>query len=381
MKYFDVVIIGSGPAGAAAAFKLAEKGISVAIIEKETLPRYKTCGGGFVYRGVEMLPFDIAEVAEREFYKVDTLIGKDFHFITERDQPVITMVMRDTFDSFLVKKVTEKGGTVIDNCKLTGLNSEGENVVLSTTQEEIKTRFVIAADGALSPTAKMAGWEKETRHLIPALEYEVEVSEADFERLSKSVRFDIDAIPGGYAWNFPKKNHLSIGVASGKRTKINLKQYYQEYLSNTLKIDSVINEVQHGFQIPVTPRTDGFVKNNVFLVGDAAGFADPVTAEGISNSIYSGMLVADAIAESDLDVKKAELIYMDKLEEKLLPEIKTGILLSKFLYDQPKIRNLFMKKYGQGAFEAMTDVFMGKRSYPADIMKTLKRRAKELLFS
>src|SRR5690606_27611694 len=123
------------------------------------------------------LPFDIAEVAEREFYKVD-LVGDNFHFVTERDQPVITMVMRDTFDNFLVKKVTEKGGVVIDDCKLTGLDLNGEFVFLSTSKEEIKTRFVIAADGALSPTAKMAGWTKETRLLIPALEYEVKVSDA-----------------------------------------------------------------------------------------------------------------------------------------------------------------------------------------------------------
>lgn len=380
MKYFDVVVIGSGPAGAGAAFKLAENGISVAIIEKEKLPRYKTCGGGFVYRGRKMLPFDISEVVEKEFSQVDILIGDEFHLITNRDEPVISMVMRDTFDEFLVKKVTEKGGVVIDGCKLTGLRNEGGKVVLSTTGEEISTRFVIAADGALSPTAKMTGWDKDTRKLIPALEYEVEVSEADFERLSKTVRFDIDAIPGGYAWSFPKKNHLSIGVASSKRTKINLKQWYQDYLV-TLGIEQVIAESQHGFQIPVSPRTDGFVKNNVFLVGDAAGFADPVTAEGISNSIYSGLLVAEAITEGNYDVKATENLYLAKLNEKMLPEIKTGLMLSKFLYSQPKIRNLFMKKYGQRSFEAMTDVFMGKRSYPVDIMQTLSSRIKAMLFS
>ncbi|MFL9838050.1 geranylgeranyl reductase family protein [Flavobacterium sp. ST-75] len=380
MKYFDVVVVGSGPAGAGAAFKLAEKGLSVAVIEKEKLPRYKTCGGGFVYRGRKMLPFDISEVVEKEFSQVDILIGNEFHLITNRDEPVISMVMRDTFDEFLVKKVTEKGGIVIDNCKLNGLRNEDDKVVLSTTVEEITARFVIAADGALSPTAKMAGWDKDTRKLIPALEYEVEVYEADFERLSKTVRFDIDAIPGGYAWSFPKKNHLSIGVASSKRTKINLKQWYQDYLV-TLGIEQVITESQHGFQIPVSPRTDGFVKNNVFLVGDAAGFADPVTAEGISNSIYSGLLVAEAIIESDFDSKTAEELYLAKLNEKMLPEIKTGLMLSKFLYSQPKIRNLFMKKYGQRSFEAMTDVFMGKRSYPTDVMQTLSKRIKGMLFS
>src|SRR5690606_30698488 len=124
-----------------------------------------------------------------------------------------------------------------------------------------------------------------------------------------------------------------------------------------------------------------FVKRNVFLVGDAAGFADPITAEGISNSIYSGLLAAEAIAESSMNVEQAGVVYNKKLEEKLVPELKTGLLLAKFLYSQPKLRNLFMKKYGNHYFESMTDVFMGKRSYPADIMKTLKQKAKGLLFS
>ena len=51
MKTYDVAVIGSGPEGASAAFELAQQGISTVIIEKETLPRYKVCGGGFVYRG------------------------------------------------------------------------------------------------------------------------------------------------------------------------------------------------------------------------------------------------------------------------------------------------------------------------------------------
>jgi len=49
MKIFDVAVIGSGPAGASAALELAKNGITTVIIEKETLPRYKTCGGGFVF--------------------------------------------------------------------------------------------------------------------------------------------------------------------------------------------------------------------------------------------------------------------------------------------------------------------------------------------
>ena len=378
-QHFDVAIIGSGPSGASAAFHLAKAGLSTVIVEKETLPRYKTCGGGFVFRGRKDLPFDISSVIEREFHKVDIYLGKSLHFTTEREEPTITMIMRDSFDNLIVKKAQELGVTLLEDHKLKNLIFEDDKTILETSKGNISAKFIIAADGALSPTAKLAGWKKDTRKLIPALEYEVEVPQEDFERLKDTVRFDIDAIPYGYAWNFPKKNHLSIGVASARRTKINLKKYYSEYLE-TIGITNIISESQHGFQIPVAPRTDGFVKNNVFLIGDAAGFADPITAEGISNAIYSGVLAADAIIDSNLNAKLAEDNYLQKLEEKLLPEIKTGLWLSKWFYEQTKVRNLLLKKHGQRFSEAMADVFHGDRSYPTNIKKTISTKIKELIF-
>ncbi|SED51983.1 geranylgeranyl reductase family [Tenacibaculum sp. MAR_2010_89] len=379
MKHYDVAVIGSGPSGASTAFHLAKKGISTVIIEKETLPRYKTCGGGFVFRGRKNLPFEIDEVVEKEFHTVDIYLGDKLHFKTHREDPTISMIMRDSFDNLITQKAKEFGATLLENHKLKGLSFEGNLITLETSQGNITANFVIAADGALSPTAKMAGWKEDTRKLIPALEYEVEVSDEDFERLSKEVRFDIDAIPYGYAWSFPKKNHLSIGVASARRTKINLKKFYQEYME-TLGITNVISESQHGFQIPVSPRTDGFVKNNVFLIGDAAGFADPITAEGISNAIYSGKLAAEAIIESNKNNELAGKLYIEKIEENLLPEIKTGLWLSKWFYEQKTVRNILLKKFGQQFSEAMADVFHGDRSYPKDIKKTIKQRIKDLVF-
>ncbi|WP_272148772.1 geranylgeranyl reductase family protein [Tenacibaculum aiptasiae] len=379
MNHYDVAVIGSGPSGASTAFHLAKQGISTVIIEKETLPRYKTCGGGFVYRGRKDLPFDITEVVEKEFHTVDVYLGKKLHFKTHREKPTISMIMRDSFDNLITKKAKEFGATLLENHKLKGLSFDNNVITLETSQGNLTANFVIAADGALSPTAKLAGWKEDTRKLIPALEYEVEVSEEDFERLSKEVRFDIDAIPFGYAWSFPKKNHLSLGVASARRTKINLKKFYKEYLQ-TLGINNIVSESQHGFQIPVAPRTDGFVKNNVFLIGDAAGFADPITAEGISNAIYSGKLAAEAIIESNKDFELAGKLYEEKLENTLLPEIKTGLWLAKWFYEQKTIRNLLLSKYGQHFSEAMADVFHGDRNYPKDVKASIKKKIKSLVF-
>ncbi|GAB3647748.1 geranylgeranyl reductase family protein [Echinicola sediminis] len=377
MDLFDVAVIGSGPAGASAAYNLAKQGIKTVLIEKEALPRYKTCGGGFVFRGRRKLPFDISPVVEREFHQINLYFeNEDIMLTTKREVPVISMVMRDEFDSFIIDKAKDLGVAIRDGHKLNGITF-GDELTLHTDQGDLAAKMVIAADGALSPTAKMAGW-KETRKLIPALEYEVEVSPEDFERLSKEVRFDVDSIPYGYAWSFPKKNHLSLGVASARKVRIDLKGYYRKYLDK-LGIKEVISEKAHGFQIPVAPRTDGFYRNKVFLIGDAAGFADPVTAEGISNALLSGEMVVEAIVESGLDSEKAAEIYQAKLEENLLPEINTGLSVSKWFYSQRMIRNFLMKKYGDYFISAMTDVFTGERSYPKDLMKSLKRKIREMV--
>jgi geranylgeranyl reductase family protein len=376
---FDVAVIGGGPSGSMAAHFLAEHGISTVLIEKESLPRYKTCGGGLVGRGRKIIPFDIASVIEREFYQVDMFFSeKPIKISVQRDQPIINMIMRDSFDHFMLKKAEERGLRILQNHKLLDI-SFGETQILHTSEGTVEAKFIIAADGALSPTAKIAGWQ-ETRTLIPALECEIDIPADDFERLSPSARFDIDAIPGGYGWCFPKKNHFSIGIGRfvKKSGKSNLKEYYNKYL-NRLGVTHILQEKMRHFVIPVSPRTDNFVQKNVFLIGDAAGFADPITAEGLSNAMYSGLLAAQAIVESKLDSTIAEILYHEKLETSLLPEIRTGVLLSKWFYEKSKLRNLLIKSYGQSFAEAMADVFMGERSYPKDYKKVIKRKIKGLI--
>jgi geranylgeranyl reductase family protein len=378
---YDVAVIGSGPSGASTAFHAARLGLKTIIIEKETLPRYKTCGGGFVFRGRKHMPFDISEVIESEFDSVDIVFAdKNLKFKTKRQDPIITMIMRDSFDHLIVKKAQEYGVDLLQGETLKEV-IPGEVAKLKTTNEILNARFVIAADGALSPTAKLAGWHAETRMMCPALEYELEVSDEEFEKHKHSARFDIDAAPLGYGWSFPKKNHLSVGVGNFMKTKKNpkLREYYYKYLE-FLDIKNIISSEAHGFIIPISPRTDGFVKQNVFLMGDAAGFADPVTAEGISNAIYSGKLCAKAIAESDLDLHKAEQLYIEKLETKMLPELRTGVKLSKLFYENKTLRNLMLKKFGQHLADAMTDVFMGDRTYPYDYKKSIARRMKRAVF-
>lgn len=179
-----------------------------------------------------LLPFDISKVIEKEFYEADSyFVGTDIKLTLKKDKPIISMVMRDPFDQLIVQKAQDKGITLLQNHKVIAIEF-GEYQIIHTTQGNITTKFIIAADDALSRITKITGW-KETRTLIPALEYEIKIPKADFDRLSQNVRFDVNALPNGYALCFPKKkNHLSVGVCvfSKKNEKINLKKHYTEYI-------------------------------------------------------------------------------------------------------------------------------------------------------
>src|SRR4051794_38793738 len=106
---YDVAIIGAGPAGAAAAITLARRGISVCILERKSLPRYKTCGGGILHRALPLLDVDVKSVTERQCFDVEMNINRHLRFCVRRDVPIVTMVMRDRFDQLLVQSAQKHG--------------------------------------------------------------------------------------------------------------------------------------------------------------------------------------------------------------------------------------------------------------------------------
>ena len=195
---FEVIIVGSGAAGASAALPLALHGLRVAIVEKARLPRYKTCGGGILYRAVRALPVGISPAVERESRRVEMNLSPRLRFESNRPFPIISMTMRDAFDQLLADAAVARGAILLQNREV--IRIRGSTV--ETTAGPISARFIIAADGANSFVAKAAGFADD-RLLVPALEWEVKVASADV-----TARFDFDAIDAGYAWVFPKRRHL-----------------------------------------------------------------------------------------------------------------------------------------------------------------------------
>jgi geranylgeranyl reductase family protein len=362
----DVAIVGAGPAGAAAALAFAGSGLSVGIIEKAVPPRHKTCGGGVLRRAAALLPLDLRSAIERECHVAELVHHTPaLRFVCRRDLPIISMVMRDRFDHLLTQAAQKGGAQLFAGVAVNEVSLAANHVELSTSAGVFRARFVIAADGANSVIARKTG-QAELRSVVPALECEVTLGIAEMEPLMQTARFDFGFVPAGYAWVFPKRDHLSIGVLTTKRGAANLPEQYRRYLDH-LGIGKPLHEDRRGYIIPCEPRARMFDTPRVLFVGDAAGLVDPVTAEGITAGILSGQLAARAIVEGKCEERNVQRIYRETLQRGLLKDLRIAQWLARVLYDHPKLRAGLLSRHGQRLSELITQIVTGETTYSAAI--------------
>jgi geranylgeranyl reductase family protein len=362
----DVVVVGAGPAGATAALYLARSGRRVALIEKEALPRYKTCGGGVVGRALRALPDDVEIPVEQACFVAEAnFLESRLAFRVERDVPIVSMTMRSDLDQALANAAATSGARILAPCALLDLRQDGTGVDLETSRGPMRAGFVVAADGVLSTVARRVGWRHAPR-TIPALEIEARVPPEVHARFAGTARFDFQAMEAGYGWVFPKREHLSCGILTMRRGASGLHEALARYLAR-VGVSPVLSEERHGYLIPVGPRRGGFARGRILLAGDAAGFADALTGEGISLAIASGKLAAEAILDGDPGrVRRA---YRRALRREILGELRVGRALAWIAYRNPTWLSALLRRRGRSFCERLTDVFLGERSYRSLVLR------------
>ncbi|HEY0756756.1 MAG TPA: geranylgeranyl reductase family protein [Ktedonobacteraceae bacterium] len=319
-KSADVIIVGGGPAGSSAAYMLARQGLHVLVLEKQKMPRYKTCGGGVNIRAARHIPFSIEPVIEKTIYKYRFTYRGEKPFEKAYDEPLTYMTQRLRLDQFLLDQACEQGAQVIEEASIRKIAVNDDAVTVEDADgKTYRSLVLIGADGANSIVARQLQLSDGVQREI-ALESEVSLPAEIMARWADTIELDLFSVWCGYGWIFPKKDHISIGVGGPQKLIKQIKAYNTAYLSQNAVAEYPTIRFS-GHALPVRKGFSPLTKGRALLVGDAAGLLEPFTGEGIGYAVRSGQLAARAI-EAFLKNEAADLtLYTHLLDQELTPEL------------------------------------------------------------
>jgi geranylgeranyl reductase family protein len=305
VERFDVLIVGAGPAGSTAAYRLATEGASVLLADKATFPRDKPCGGGLTMRAVRQLPFSVDPVVEDRTMRVR--FGLDFTRRIERtvDEPLVLMTQRKRLDAYLVEQAANAGAEFRGGVKVTGLELGDDGVQAHLDGSRVTAAHALLADGANGVSARAVGLDDGHEHGV-ALEANVPYGVVREDEYRGLLCLELANVPGGYGWVFPKGDHVNVGVGGwereGPRLREHLARFCREYGIPETSLEDV-----RGYRLPLVKPGARLAKGRVALLGDAAGLVDPLSGDGIYEAFLSAKLATEAVLAGDLEGYDREL--------------------------------------------------------------------------
>jgi geranylgeranyl reductase family protein len=303
----DVLVVGAGPAGAAAAITARGHGLDVVVVDKAAFPRDKTCGDGLTTAALthlEALGVDVPHLGAEPVRSVVLVAPDRWQVELPLPEPGwhATVVERATLDAALVERARAAGATVLDGVGVDDVRADGDALAVRAGDGlEWRARFVVAADGHYSSVRRMTD-----RDPAPDLgawhavrQYFAHVGDP---RLW--VLFERDLLPG-YAWVFPLPDgraNVGFGVlrSAGYDGKA-LKGLWTELLARP-SLRAVLGPRaepearSRAWPIPTAYRPERLVDGRILYAGDAAAVVDPMTGEGIAQALDTGAFAADAVA-------------------------------------------------------------------------------------
>ena len=323
---YDVIVVGAGIGGAAAAYFLGRADQQVLVLEKEALPRYKACGGGVPKSVFRYFSFPFDEVVESEIAAVRFSYRGRKEVTFPLPAKPVAMVMRDRFDALVLSQTRAE---VRDSTRVIGVVEERDQVRVNTADgQELTARYLLGADGANSVVARALGL-RQRKVLGVAIEAEVPVDGQTLAEYAQTALFEFGTVPGGYLWIFPKKEHLSVGIAVFDKSRADLRGILRgEMTKFGIELDGI---PLHAHPLPVHWYHERLATERTLLVGDAAGLVDPFLGEGIRYAVRSARLAAEAIAKDEVKV------YTSRVQQKIGTGLRRARWLARLFYGLPRL--------------------------------------------
>ena len=328
---YDIVIVGGGPAGSSAAFAAAKNGAKVALLEKEECisQTVRTSGVTWVK---DVKKFGIPPDCYNEIKNYSFCSPNNQVSVRDSKPRAVVLDVRKTYQ-WLAEQAAKEGADIFVKTNVTDIikNNQGKISGVKTSSKEnyvFNSKIVIDASGFQSVVAKSLGVVTQWERFGAGAEYEAYAEHVDSDTWWLMVGQQYS--PAGYAWIFPvSKNIIRIGVGVGKPESLidpteRLKELMEKKpgpIKNLGKITPI--EFHYGL-IPNDGLSRKTVYDNLILVGDSAGQANPLVLEGIRYAIMFGRVAgevsANAIKSGDTSEKS-----LKKYEENWKKAIKAKI--------------------------------------------------------
>ena len=334
---YDFIIVGGGPSGASAGRTAGKQGLSTLLLEKEHFPRYKACGGALSSYGLSCLDFSLPEYAVERYISKVKIHFMDSFVDAEKKDTLALLISRTVFDYFLLEKAKKTGIEIHTGEKVLDCIEGKDFVEVRTTENTYFGKFVLISEGSGgSLKYKVRSKDKRTEYFLGIVSEITNEERAIQTKYSGTLDIHFGIVQGGYGWIFPHAGYYSVGVMG-----------IDQYFKNPKKVMLDFLE-ENGFNgnfpirshiIPVGGIARKTVNSRLLLSGDAAGFVEAFSGEGMAYAIRSGQLAAETIADIVMYGRKLNDIqkYESRCRKEFGNYLASSLKLKKVMHRFPEI--------------------------------------------
>lgn len=353
-KFWPVIVVGAGPAGAVCARMLALAGHDVLVVERHGFPRHKTCGDQLISDSLKVL----TELGLLERVRQEAIVLEGIQVFSPSQINYLVRgsflgIRRHDFDDILMQAALEAGATFVEG-HVTDVQPVSANEVrvrVRGLDKSLHARTCVLATGASVNLADKLGLIEHRQPSAVAIRFYVE---SPYELEHSVLSYDRSLSPG-YAWIFPVARDLfnigcGIRMGASQSGPNALRPMLDRFLREFPIGSRLIERRWYNSKISGAPircglyGSRGFSKGNVLCAGEVIGTTYPFTGEGIGKAMRTGMMAGEVIAES-LKAGDPELLskYDDRIESEIRPLYQGYLAAEKWLAN-PRLNDFVARR-------------------------------------